>query len=934
MDPTPGASLVSCERRVGEALDGGFLYAAATPLSLFGSLGIVKAGAAILCASFSPRAAKTLADAGFDLQGSIAVMIGKAPRDTNHGPAFESIHKDTKELAHHGQADLQYLAGQQFLQFLEEQHIDKTRVELVFNYYRWNFRLCICTFALACLSFTPGIRIMIQDHKSSSPPTWTYPMMRIVGSAISVVTAQMILQIRIQQILLTTLKNATEPGYRQNNAETGIVPCEQDNSWMHSIPLLWVLQALLLLGIGSTAVGYLGCFTVVQTASPTNTYIWLGAEVALAILRIIIWGSNPTWDEDTDVRLNLRFESTPPTITTGQDYEQFIAFKDYSEPFIIWSDSLFLDYVSPFTGPLERFSDPDRHLAIYYTLAGDFWRERWSTKYDEHKVLLTTLLDLETRDAYVVVHHCPSGSSQESPQETIAYSVIIEKIHDMGLTTAKYDTKLNKKHEFLKTQRFRDVDKHSRVLADRIGGIGLVRSLGLSWGLRSMFNPDRQDTLLPNPLTDRDREYLESQRPVFQWRMDFYAEKETQSQELRLRQTDNISPSDLTKFMLTMQHLLLEESIVFERLLLEKTAPSKDTANHLFYKHTRRLEVRKASDARNTAIAKRLAHHYQAVITIQKTGDSYMIFATNFVDNDVDDDTLTGVQTLSEILLACDDAWLKKLLTVEQKQAHDRLMMCGRSTSFNDCLARGIFAAYPWCSDQELLKMMIDQGRTVFDFSSWRLDPAPPPSLSTLNNNRGVQLLNCPDEWLPHLIQRAKSDRHILGITFEEQNGDPTLSTILAKNRLEWATNTVIPDGDDIIFWFWFSEGFTTDLGGSTMLTKREGLFRVSFIHYVGTEGVQATWRLDSTPDLSVVETEWIMNRGDDGFRLQHDSFTIDVRSPGIHQIEITLKVPETRFDYGFDYHLRKVWISLVPDGKDAEDDGDEGADFDEETDP
>jgi hypothetical protein len=91
MNSSPGMSLVSgiqdisaflpvigteqCERHVGEALDGGFLYAAATPLSLFASLGIVKAGTAIRCASVSARTAQLLADAGFNLEGSVAAMI-------------------------------------------------------------------------------------------------------------------------------------------------------------------------------------------------------------------------------------------------------------------------------------------------------------------------------------------------------------------------------------------------------------------------------------------------------------------------------------------------------------------------------------------------------------------------------------------------------------------------------------------------------------------------------------------------------------------------------------------------------------------------------------------------------------------------------------------------------------------------------------------
>ncbi|KAJ7573331.1 hypothetical protein C8J56DRAFT_983681 [Mycena floridula] len=40
-----------CERHIGSALDGGFIYAAATPISMFGSLGIIKGSIAILDSS-------------------------------------------------------------------------------------------------------------------------------------------------------------------------------------------------------------------------------------------------------------------------------------------------------------------------------------------------------------------------------------------------------------------------------------------------------------------------------------------------------------------------------------------------------------------------------------------------------------------------------------------------------------------------------------------------------------------------------------------------------------------------------------------------------------------------------------------------------------------------------------------------------------------
>jgi hypothetical protein len=140
--------------------------------------------------------------------------------------------------------------------------------------------------------------------------------------------------------------------------------------------LFWVLQLILFLGIASTAVGYLGCFTVVQRETPTNTYIWLGVEITLAILRICIWGSNPRWDEHTGVGLKLKLADIAPIITTGRNYRQDIegdlnkpfaryvaldeSFPDdfpvdyaHHELFIAVDDGPFLDYVASYTGPLE-----------------------------------------------------------------------------------------------------------------------------------------------------------------------------------------------------------------------------------------------------------------------------------------------------------------------------------------------------------------------------------------------------------------------------------------------------------------------------------------------------------------------------------------------------------------------------------------------------
>ncbi|KAJ7575684.1 hypothetical protein C8J56DRAFT_871049, partial [Mycena floridula] len=61
-----------CERHAGSALDRGYIYAAATPLSIFGSLGIVKAAFSTLMGTITRpfNGARWLSDTGFGNSGS------------------------------------------------------------------------------------------------------------------------------------------------------------------------------------------------------------------------------------------------------------------------------------------------------------------------------------------------------------------------------------------------------------------------------------------------------------------------------------------------------------------------------------------------------------------------------------------------------------------------------------------------------------------------------------------------------------------------------------------------------------------------------------------------------------------------------------------------------------------------------------------------
>ncbi|KAJ7239689.1 hypothetical protein C8J57DRAFT_1372419 [Mycena rebaudengoi] len=207
MDKTnTGASLVSgiqdisaflpiigteqCEKHVGEALAGGFLYAAATPLSIFGCLGIVKASAAILVVSISSRFAQMLADAGFKLPGSVAAIVGTIPHANMHSNVSNGINatanEDRASVKGNGTQRIPtYIAAQKLHQLLEEKHINKSQLQL---------------------NITPYIRLIIEDAPPSKPfPAWAAPLARIVGSAVSVVVSQMIIQIQIQRILQMSL---------------------------------------------------------------------------------------------------------------------------------------------------------------------------------------------------------------------------------------------------------------------------------------------------------------------------------------------------------------------------------------------------------------------------------------------------------------------------------------------------------------------------------------------------------------------------------------------------------------------------------------------------------------------------------------------------------------------------------------------------------
>ncbi|KAL0068373.1 hypothetical protein AAF712_004451 [Marasmius tenuissimus] len=324
-----------CERHVGTALEKGYLYAAATPLSIFGSLGIVKTAFSTLLATTTRpfHGGSWLDDAGFGTTGSASSMV--------------TLVKGTQ----------QYGAEVQLQRLMEEQHIDDPELIADIEWFgwerkknagdmalsllpalSWNVALILTSLLSSLVSISPYLYLIHNSWGSAT--LWLFPLLRSFGALLCVVSIQFALQIRIHRITTTSLLlmkarkrsplstveaikdrdtllearlrylrlELSDPE-KQPESQTGILD-ETGAESRSQDALLLLLQVVLVVGMGMIVAGYVGCFTIVgRTDVDAGPYVWFGMEAMLALLRITLWGWNPRWDEGgtaMTMRLHLR----------------------------------------------------------------------------------------------------------------------------------------------------------------------------------------------------------------------------------------------------------------------------------------------------------------------------------------------------------------------------------------------------------------------------------------------------------------------------------------------------------------------------------------------------------------------------------------------------------------------------------------------------
>ena len=329
-----------CSIQVSSALTRGYLYAAASPMSIFGSLGVVKAGFKTLIACFSfgkIEGAKILGNMGFEPQGeNLSLIMVEAGKGKYAG---------------------RYIIETRMDELIKELNIDKNRITGVSHKSAaWNIKMIATTALLCAISIAPYIYLNLAPNNLNTSTRWLFPVLRATGGFITATLVQLLIQRRIislsdqylvkqNQLRNTDVEAAVETKKHQMDSRTRL--------------LLWPL----LFGLVASVVGYVGCFSIVQNSETTlGPLSWLCLEVGLSIIRLAIWGWNPTKDDAPPLEIILELDKYKPLPTCNKDNEEILEYKIL--PLTRSQD--FLKIITSFAGLIELFSNPD--LSLYYTL--------------------------------------------------------------------------------------------------------------------------------------------------------------------------------------------------------------------------------------------------------------------------------------------------------------------------------------------------------------------------------------------------------------------------------------------------------------------------------------------------------------------------------------------------------------------------------------
>ncbi|RDB17131.1 hypothetical protein Hypma_001888 [Hypsizygus marmoreus] len=204
-----------CEQHIGSGLTGGYLYVAATPMSIFGSLGMARAGFKGLLASIAVQnwrfvGAEKLRDIGFTPSGKNLSLIMIDPDNGCH------------------------LAETRLDSLLKDLHIENVeRLSVSVSCDAWNFKMLVFTAAFCILGVTPYIHLITNKNNLPRFACWALPVIRTLGGFLTATSLQVLMQKRLMVILNNRLRF---------HAVNHAVRSQLFNELRDDIPFQWDLQ--------------------------------------------------------------------------------------------------------------------------------------------------------------------------------------------------------------------------------------------------------------------------------------------------------------------------------------------------------------------------------------------------------------------------------------------------------------------------------------------------------------------------------------------------------------------------------------------------------------------------------------------------------------------------------------------------------------------
>ena len=467
-----------CSLHVSSALTRGYLYAASAPMSIFGSLGVVSVGFKTLLACFSFGAiegAEILENIGFEPQGeNLSLIMLEGGIGENKG---------------------RYIIENRIDEMIDELNIDKNRITKVFHKSAaWNVRMMASTALLCAVSITPYIYVNLGATSldfTKRGTIWVFPILRSTGGFITATLIQLLIQRRITTITDEYLVKRGQLPVGDGDVEAAAV-VEKKKYQMDAST--WPLLFLLLIGLLSSVVGYVGCFSIVQNSATTSgPFSWLCLEGGLSVIRLAIWAWNPTRDDAPPLQINLELDQYEPLPTCNKDSQEIKEYKLL--PLTRARD--FLKSITSFVGLIKPFSVSG--LSLYYTLTrnresrrdGDNEPENGESHKLGERILYITVFDHKERTTRVY--------NRDDNVETLYSTKSDAPLVDVGhhLLEVEIDAKIDAKGDSVCSDSniLNSLREHHRSILEHIHDRLGAGDVAKTYSIENRWTMKAQDTI-------------------------------------------------------------------------------------------------------------------------------------------------------------------------------------------------------------------------------------------------------------------------------------------------------------------------------------------------------------------------------------------------------------------------------------------------------